>query len=103
MQVNDSERILTGGINITVTPVPWKLYRSKCFTTRIPLDTFYNLTQFRITINTDLERATNVNLQNGTIIMFKKCSGGLYYYDTPNMEPNITKSQVNDSTFLNNA
>ena len=40
---------------------------------------------FRIAIDAYLDPAINMHLNNGTIIMFKQCSGGVYYYDTINM------------------
>ena len=42
--------------------------------------------KFNITIDTDSDLSINVHLYGGTIIMRKKCSRGLYYYDTTNME-----------------
>ena len=45
--------------------------------------------KFRITVDTDLDLAINVHLDGGTSIMFNKCSRGLYYYDTTNMEHKI--------------
>ena len=42
-----------------------------------------------------------MHLGNGTIIMFKQCSRGIYYYDMNSMEQKIINSQVNDYTFLN--
>ena len=50
----------------------------------------------RVTIDTYLYPAINVQLYNVTSIMFNKCSGGLYYYDTTNMEHNIINSKVDD-------
>ena len=43
----------------------------------------------RITVDIDLDLAINVHLDGGTNIMFKKCSRGLYYYETNNTEHNI--------------
>ena len=54
-----------------------------------------------ITINTELNPAINVHLDNGTIIIFKKFSGGLYYYYTTSMEHNIINIQDADCTFMN--
>ena len=45
--------------------------------------------KFRITIDTDLDPSTNVHLGGGTSIIFKKCSRGIYSYDTTNMEHKI--------------
>ena len=42
-----------------------------------------------------------MHLGDGTIITFKQCSRGIYYYDMNNTEQNIINSQVNDYTFLN--
>ena len=56
--------------------------------------------KFRISIDTDLYPAINVHLDYGTIIILKKCSGGLYYFDTTNMEYNIINIQVNDKLYL---
>ena len=41
--------------------------------------------KFRITIDIDLYPAINVHLNNDTIIIFKQCIGGCYYFDTINM------------------
>ena len=57
--------------------------------------------KFKITIDKDLYPFINVNLNNGTIIIFKQCSGGLYYFHTTNMKHKIINSQVTDYTFLN--
>ena len=56
--------------------------------------------KFRITINADLYPAINVHLSDGTIIIFKKCSRGIYYFDKTNTEHNIINIQVTDCTFL---
>ena len=40
---------------------------------------------FWITVGTDIKSAINVSFEDGTIINFKQCSGGLYYYYTTNM------------------
>ena len=56
---------------------------------------------FRITSYTDTNSAINVHIDDGTIIKLKQCSGGLYYYDTTNMENNTTKNQVTDYIFMN--
>ena len=82
--------------------------------TMLPLEVFYKTNplgkilsfaavtrKFRITIDTDLSLDTNVYLNDGTGIVFKQCSGGLYYYEMTNMEHNIINSQVTDYTFLN--
>ena len=45
--------------------------------------------KFRITVDAYLDPAINMHIDGGTSIMFKKCSRGLYYYDTTNMEHNI--------------
>ena len=45
--------------------------------------------KFRITDNTDLDPSINVHLYGGTIIMFKRFSIRLYYYEKTNMEHNI--------------
>ena len=57
--------------------------------------------KFRITIDTALDPAINLHLNNGTIIIFKQCSGGLSYFYTTNMEHNIINSQVMYYTLLN--
>ena len=57
--------------------------------------------RFRITIDIDIDSATNVHPDNGNIIRSKQYSGGLYYYDTTNMENNTTKNQVTDYIFMN--
>ena len=57
--------------------------------------------KFSIIIDTDLDLAINVNLDNRTSIIFKKFSGGLYYYEMTNTEYNIINIQVTDYNFLN--
>ena len=52
--------------------------------------------KFKITIDTYLDPAISVQLNDGNIIIFKKFSGGLYYFDTTSMEHNIIDIQVND-------
>ena len=71
----------------------------------LPLEYFYNekplasilsfdsLTRkFRITIDTYLYLYISVHLNGGTSIAFKQYSGGLYCYDTTNMEHNNINS-----------
>ena len=58
------------------------------------------LQKIRITTNTDLNPAINMHLDDGTSIMFKQWSGGLYYYSMTNMEHTIINSQVNNCAFL---
>ena len=53
----------------------------------------------RITINMELEPSINVHLHYGTRMIFKKCGGGLYYFDT-----NIGvfyEDQTTEYTFIN--
>ena len=50
--------------------------------------------KFRITINTGLDLAINVHLNNGNIIIIKQCSGGIYYFNTTDTEHNIINIQV---------
>ena len=57
--------------------------------------------KFSITIDTDLYPAMNVQLDNGTIIMFKQCRTELYCYYMTNMEHNTINIQVIDYTFIN--
>ena len=57
--------------------------------------------KFRIIIDAYFDSTINVHLRYGTSVMFKQCSGGVYYYDTTNMEHNTIKIQVTDYTFLN--
>ena len=57
--------------------------------------------KFRITMDTELDPAINLHLRNGMDIMFKRCSGGLYYYDTNSTEHNTINIQVTDYTFIN--
>ena len=40
--------------------------------------------KLRITMDRDLDPAINMHLDEGTRIMFKKWSRGLYYYDKTN-------------------
>ena len=42
-----------------------------------------------------------MHLDDSARIMFKQCSGVLYYYDMTNMEHNTIFGQVTDYTFLN--
>ena len=66
---------------------------------KLPFQVFYNekypakiisfsvvARKFRITVDTDLDLSINGHLDGGTSIIFKKCSRGLYYYDTTNMD-----------------
>ena len=55
---------------------------------------------FRITIVIDLEPAINVHVNVVIIIVFKKFSWGLYYYDTTNMKHNTINNQVTYYTFM---
>ena len=57
--------------------------------------------KFRISIDIDLDPALNVILYDGIRFMFKKFSGGPFYYDTTNMEHNTINIQINYYTFLN--
>ena len=57
--------------------------------------------KFRIIVNTDLDPAINVHLNNATIIIFKQCSRRLYSFDTTKMGHNIINSQVTCYTLLN--
>ena len=57
--------------------------------------------KFRITIDTYLDPAINVHLNDGTNIMFNLCRGGIYYYGTTNMEHYIINSRVTGCTFMN--
>ena len=57
--------------------------------------------KFSITIDTGLDPAINMHLSDSTIIMLKKCNGGLYYYGTNTMEHNNINSQVPDYILLN--
>ena len=54
-----------------------------------------------ITIDTYLDPSINVHLDDSTNIIFNQFSGGIYYYDTANMEHNIINRQFTDYTFLN--
>ena len=40
--------------------------------------------KFRITINAELEPSINLNLNDGTRMVFKQCDGCLYHFDTTN-------------------
>ena len=55
--------------------------------------------KFRITIDTELGPLINVQLHDGTQIIFNKYRGGLYYFDTPNKA--FYEEQTKDYTFLN--
>ena len=57
--------------------------------------------KFRITNDTGLDSAICIHLKDGTIIMFKKWSRGLYHYDTTNMKHNTINIQVAYYNFLN--
>ena len=57
--------------------------------------------RFRITIGTYIEYMISMHLNDGTIIKFKKCSVGLYYYDDTNMKNHTANNQVTDYTFTN--
>ena len=56
--------------------------------------------RFRITFNIDIESTINLHIDNGTRIKFNQCSGGLYYYETTNMENKNTNNQVTDYYYL---
>ena len=49
---------------------------------------------FRITIETELEPSTNVHLHDGTMIILKQFMAGLYYFDTTNEA--FTEEQTTD-------
>ena len=55
--------------------------------------------KFRITINTELDPFVNLNLHDGTRIIFRECGAGLYYFDTTNEA--FAEDQTTDYTFLN--
>ena len=57
--------------------------------------------RFRIAIDTDIDSAINLHLNDDTIIKFKQCSRGLYCYDSANIENNTNNNQVKNYTFLN--
>ena len=57
--------------------------------------------KLRITLYTDLHPAINAHLDNGAIVILKKCSGGIYYFDTDHMEDNIMNIHVAAYTFMN--
>ena len=57
--------------------------------------------KLRITTDIDTNFLVNVQIRYGTRKKFKECSGGLYYYDTTNMENSTTNNQVTNYTFLN--
>ena len=64
----------------------------KVFTTKSPFAKILAFSavahKFRIIIDKELDPDINVYLNESTRIMFKKCSGGLYYYETTNMKHN---------------
>ena len=55
--------------------------------------------KFRITIDTELDPSVNIRLHNSKMIIFKKCGGSLYYFDTTNGA--FDEDQTIDYTFLN--
>ena len=57
--------------------------------------------RFLITLDTKIKSETNVYLWYGTNIQFNKYSGGLYYFNTKNMENNNTNNQVTYYYYLN--
>ena len=80
--------------------LPFKLFYNKNYLDNIlSFNTVAN--KFRITINTDLDPSIKSHPNNGTIIIFKKYTRVLYYFDTTNMEYNIINSQVADYNFMN--
>ena len=79
--------------------LPYNIFYNYNFLVRILLfaEVF---SRFRITFDTEIDSAINVHPIDGTIIKFNICSGGLYYYDTTNMENKSTKNQVTKYYFL---
>ena len=42
------------------------------------------VSNFRVTIDTELDPSINVHLHDGTRIICKQCGAGIYYFDTTN-------------------
>ena len=70
----------------------------------VSLSDIANLDGAKLTMDTSVERAINLHVNNMTI-QFKECADGLYYYDTnapinTNSNPSNTMNVTNYSTSL---
>ena len=90
------------------TPRPWP----HCNLKVLPFGVFFHnqtlanilsfsvlASKFSITIDTELDLSLNVHIYDGTRMIFKKCGGGLYYFDTTNKA--FAEDQTTDYIFLN--
>ena len=87
MQAKNSRYILTRDTRIKVTPQPLWCYHTMCLKTILAniISCAAVERKFAFTIDKYLYPVINLHLDDGTSIMFKKCSGGIYYYETTKM------------------
>ena len=65
-----------------------------CLETILSLKDVNNIPGVRVTMDTSIEKATNVILRDGTVFRFNSFGWGLYYYD-------ISSTNVEDSAKTN--
>jgi len=65
----------------------------------LSLSTVANIPGCRLTMDTEVEKAIIINMENGNELKFVECANGLYYYDTTNFN---NKNTINHYTNFDN-
>ena len=65
----------------------------------LSLSTVANIPGCRLTMDTEVEKAIVINMENGNELKFVECANGLYYYDTTNFN---NKNTINHYSNFDN-